>query len=211
VTGNFGPAPKGGDTIGMLVDLTQNEKLKVYFFHNNRPLGLAFDISGVQDELFPVVSFNEEAGKVEIQKNNTPSQRTFVPEEFTGFNGKWSLKSFIDNQTDQEIDNITVSLVVVQISDESFALKFHVVNFLSTTITCTNGSWSTTPVIGTRIGTHGLGSMMESLLLNMLPAINRFEIENGNTLVLASAQKIAKFERTIQTAPQPSTENPFRL
>jgi len=80
---------------------------------------------------------------------------------------------------------------------------------MSTTITCTNGSWASTPVTSTRMLVRGQDAMLENVMSHLLHEINRFEMENGNnTLVMASAQNTAKFVRFIKDI-EASTVNPF--
>ncbi|CAF1128740.1 unnamed protein product [Rotaria sordida] len=53
LVGTFGSSIKQGDTIGILLNLTDSE-MKMYLFHNGQPLGLAFHVQApFTKPLFP--------------------------------------------------------------------------------------------------------------------------------------------------------------
>jgi len=61
LVGSFGPRLKNGDVVGILCDLSDPSKVKVYFDYNGSSLGLGFDVprDTLGAEVVPAVHFSE--------------------------------------------------------------------------------------------------------------------------------------------------------
>ncbi|RWS04466.1 hypothetical protein B4U79_16410 [Dinothrombium tinctorium] len=91
----FGQSIRGNDKVGLLLDLKQNS-LKMYVFHNDYPLGLAFNYTGDYPKpLFPALSFFSK-GNVTIKLHDSiPTKLESESPTFGEYDGSYLIEECV--------------------------------------------------------------------------------------------------------------------
>ncbi|RWS04465.1 hypothetical protein B4U79_16411 [Dinothrombium tinctorium] len=91
----FGESIRGNDKVGLLLDLKQ-DSLKMFVFHNDYPLGLAFNYSGVYPKpLFPALSMYGK-GNVTIKlQESIPSKLEPESPTFDEYDGSYLIEECV--------------------------------------------------------------------------------------------------------------------
>ncbi|CAF1440667.1 unnamed protein product [Rotaria sordida] len=203
----FGNQIKQNDKIGILLQLT-NEDLKMYIFHNERPLGLAFHISSPYPKpLYPVVSFNSN-GKVKISRlQQIPKSLERTSAEFTGVNGHWKI---IDYPPHPEC--IGCKFEIKHENQNTYHLHARVVNSMNCSLQhdSTSNQWKSSPVVSTMMMGPPEDMKKEGLIGNLISDIQRLEVPDQQHLIIRTNNGIqAQLERFTVPAPAAVTQNIF--
>ncbi|CAF0899088.1 unnamed protein product [Rotaria sp. Silwood1] len=204
---SFGDRIKENDKVGLLLQLSDVD-LKIYIFHNERPLGLAFHVSSPYPKpLYPVVSFSSN-GKVKISRaQQTPTSLERSPEEFTGVEGNWRI---IDYPSHPEC--IDCKFAISKESPNVYGLHAHVVNSMNCSLEYdpANDQWKSSPILRTRKGGPPEAMKKEDLICKLIADIQGLEAQGEQHLVIrTSGGDQVRLERFTVPAPQPVTQNIF--
>ncbi|RWS01035.1 hypothetical protein B4U79_16510 [Dinothrombium tinctorium] len=225
----FGEPIVSQDKVGILLDLTENH-LKMYVFHNDHPLGLAFHIAKPYPKpLFPVVSIGG-PGSASItfpEKIPTTIDRTCIC--YTGIEGDWRIERC--EKSGDLISNFTdtwkrFTLKVLKSGSrmyrtpndetaeekDSFDLLFHLGNLMFYSMKKQNGKWN---VESTGIACGVLKAAIvrdainaEMFLSEFFENFLDFSVNDDKLVLIANTEMIMILKRIVPIAPEPYTGNP---
>ncbi|CAF3493612.1 unnamed protein product [Rotaria sp. Silwood1] len=203
----FGDQIKQNDKVGILLQLT-NADLKMYIFHNERPLGLAFHIpSPYPKPLYPVVSFNSN-GKAKISRaQQIPTSLERSSLQFTGADGNWKI---IDYPPHPEC--VGCKFEIKSENPNMYRLHAHVVNSMNCCLEYDpeNNQWKSSPLMTTLMMGPPEAMEKEQLVSNLISNIKGLEVQDQQHLVIRTNNgKEARLERYTVPAPGPVTQNIF--
>ncbi|CAF2522283.1 unnamed protein product [Rotaria sp. Silwood2] len=203
----FGEQIKQNDKVGILLQLTDAD-LKMYIFHNERPLGLAFHISSPYPKpLYPVISFNTN-GKVKINRSQQiPKLLERASPEFAGVDGNWKI---IDYSPHPEC--VGCKFEIKSENPNMYRLHAHVVNSMNCCLEYNpeNNQWKSSPLMATMMMGPPEAMKKENLVGNLISNIQHLEIQGQQHLVIKTNNgEQARLERYTVSAPSPVTQNIF--
>jgi hypothetical protein len=219
----FGDQIKNNDKVGLLLQLTDAE-LKVYIFHNDRPLGLAFHVqSPYPKPLYPgkflsclivkfylyflVVSFNSN-GKAKISRSQQiPTSLNRTSLQFTGVEGAWKITNY-----SQHPECVGVEFEIKKENQNNYRLHTHVVNGLNCTLTYnpSNNHWTPSHVLSTMMMGPPAAMAKENVISTLISGIQRLDAQGDQQLVLQTNNgEQVRLQRFEVPGPQPVTQNIF--
>ncbi|CAF1274658.1 unnamed protein product [Rotaria magnacalcarata] len=203
----FGEQISQNDKVGILLQLT-SEDLKIYIFHNEKPLGLAFHVQAPYPKpLFPVVSFNAN-GKVKIYRSQEiPMSLERSSLEFTGINGNWKIIDY-----PQHRECVGYQFEIANENENRFSLHARVINSLNCHLQYNpaNNQWKTSAIMSTLMAGPPEEMHKESLISSFISGIYRVETQGQHQLVIQTNNgDQARLERFAVPPPSPVTQNIF--
>jgi len=209
---NFGPVPKAGDVVGVIVDF-QPSTLIVSFSHNGTQLGEAFRVPAPYPKpLFPVVGFSTGGGAVRVEKKGggqgevSISQPIYLPgggsgggnggEQFPA--GRWKLLAV--NRTNV---GHPVTLQINVNGPDNFRISGQAINSFSTNVTRQGASWQSTPMPSTMMAGPEDFMNLEGQVTGTLSSIRDFRQE-GSYLVIQGQFDSLQFAPIVGQATKPA-------
>ncbi|RWS01828.1 hypothetical protein B4U79_16676, partial [Dinothrombium tinctorium] len=181
----FGPPIRKGDKVNLLLDLSKNS-LKLYVFHNDVPLGLAFDLKKPNLEpLYPTVKVDGAAYVCMKKLDTFPSTLERQPKAYEGIEGDFEIIKAVDNGN--SISTALWKLFKLYISKKSkakgvYEMDFQVINTISAFLTKDkDGKYTLSPPITSLVGTHGEYAKAESFLMKVLRNFEDISLD-GDTM-----------------------------
>ncbi|RWS00312.1 hypothetical protein B4U79_16763 [Dinothrombium tinctorium] len=223
---SFGEPLKGKDKVGILLDLTEQE-LKMYVFHNDHPLGLAFHIAKPYPKpLFPVASISGPGTVAITFSSDVPTVLERNTITYSGIEGDWRIERC--EKAGSLIPKFTsgwkkYTLNVIQAgsrkffgandeaisSKDCYRLSFCIGNRIWTTLTkMEDEKWYLSPACSTLMGVFGEASDAEYFLREFLSKFIDFSVKNDTLIFNASDDLKIIFKRFVPSAPGPYTGNP---
>ncbi|RWS00708.1 hypothetical protein B4U79_16832 [Dinothrombium tinctorium] len=222
---SFGERITGKDKVGILLDLTEDE-LKMYVFHNDHPLGLAFHITKPYPKpLFPVVSIGGPGSVSIIFPKEMPTTLNRTSINYTGIEGNWRIErcekagNLLPNFTDKwkhytlnvsksgSRENATPNYDS-NAEEARYHISFHVGNTIWCTMKKENGKWSMEGPCSTLVCVYEDENNAEMFLGEFLAKFLDFSV-NDDTLVLnGNDDSKITLKRFDPEAPGPYTGNP---
>ncbi|CAF3723994.1 unnamed protein product [Rotaria sordida] len=170
---SFGNQIKQGDKIRILLELTDGD-MKMYLFHNERPLGLAFHVhSPYPKPLYPVVSFGCN-GKVTITRSDQiHGSLERLSSQCNNVEGKWKV---IDFPQHPECIDCQFKIQRHEHGENMYVLFTNVVNMLHCSLehNPTTNEWKSADVISTLM-TGPLELIEEEHVIRTLLAVTSCE------------------------------------
>ncbi|RWS03154.1 hypothetical protein B4U79_16540 [Dinothrombium tinctorium] len=208
---DFGPRISAGDKVNLLLDLSENS-LKLYVFHNNVPLGLAFDlkVSNLQG-LYPTVKAYGAAYVCITKLDDLPSTLERQQKVYEGIEGDFKLVQAVDNGNVVSTDVWkTFTLSIRRTIRTLYRLHFTVINTISAPlIKNEDGKYTVGTAISTMIGTYGEHAKAESFLAKVLRNFEDISIDGDILQVKAKHSTYVEFKRYQVPTPKPVTKNPL--
>jgi len=204
---SFGEGIKNNDKVGLLLQLTDAE-LKLYIYHNDRPLGLAFHVQAPYPKpLYPVVSFNSN-GTVKIARSQQiPSSLNRGSTQFTGIEGHWKIA-----KNPQNPESAGVELEIKKQDQNTYRLHSRVVNNLNCTLehNPSNNQVKVYPIMSTKMAGPPEQMKKENVVSQLISSTQALEVQGEQQLVLQTnnGQQV-QLERFVVGAPSPVTQNIF--
>ncbi|CAF4567985.1 unnamed protein product [Rotaria sp. Silwood1] len=208
LVGAFGSVIKQGDTIDILLNLTDSE-MKVHLFHNGQPLGLAFHVQApFPKPLFPVISFYGD-GKAAINRSEKiPKMLDRRQEQFKGMDGHWKL---VDHPQYSECIGYHFRLFKpVRADSNTYCLWTSIVNDISCDLVhdpFTN-KWTNKGIQTTLMDGDDELLRKEEVMLNLLDEITNVGLQGQHLVMMLNGNQV-KFERYTQDPSIAYTKNVF--
>ncbi len=219
----FGDRIKQNDKVGLLLELTDAD-LKLYIYHNDQPLGLAFHVqSPYPKPLYPgkfqrnlivkfscyflVVSFNSN-GTVKISRSQQiPSTLNRGSGQFTGIEGHWKIA-----KNPQNPESVGVEFEIKKQNQNSYRLHSRVVNNLNCTLEYnpSNNQVKVSPIMSTLMAGPPEQMKKENVVNQLISGIQSLEVQGEQNLIVQTnnGQQV-QLERFVVAAPSPVTHNIF--
>lgn len=204
----FGDTIKSGDKVGLLLKLEEQD-LKFYIIHNDRPLGLAFHIkSPYPTPLYPVVSFNSN-GQIRINRSSSiPSSIERLSKSYNGIQGHWNI---VQSNSNNDLIGIEFEIHPNDQTENNYRVHTRVVNGMNFTIDYnrSTGQCQTSAVMSTMM--MGPDDLMrkESSLNQFISQLAKLNLE-GNYLVATTQNgQLVRFQRFQPAPPETVTNNIF--
>jgi len=175
----FGESIKTGDTVGILAEAGV-DRLKIYYFHNGKPLGLAFDVPAPYlTPLYPCISFNGKT-QVVVASAPVPAERerkeTFDPNSIIGF---WELVS----SPLQQLQGVTPTLSVRAAGENGYEATLKICNNIHVKLLkSSDNSWTVTVGASTMMGGSPELMGLESGLVGLTTHVKSVELEGGQLI-----------------------------
>ncbi|UJR20432.1 hypothetical protein I4U23_023563 [Adineta vaga] len=206
---SFGDQIKQGDKVGILLQLTDAE-MKVYLFHNNRPLGLAFHFqSPYSKPLYPIVSFSSN-GKVKISRSqNIPSGLNRTAPQYNGVEGDWKIVDFPQHS---ECIGCQLEIQRQDGSQHMYHLYARVVNNLSCRLEFTSSlnEWKPSHVMSTMMAGPPEEMEKETVVSGLISNIQRLNVQGQGQLIIQTKNgEQVRLERFTKAGPSAVTQNIF--
>ncbi|CAF1120638.1 unnamed protein product [Adineta steineri] len=207
---SFGNQIKKNDKVEILLQLNEKD-LKMYLFHNDRPLGLAFHIqSPYPKPLYPVVSF-EANGQVKISRSQQiPSRLNRTGLQYNGVEGHWKI---VDYPQHPECDGCQLE-IKVQDDDNKNIYHIHarVVNSLNCGLEYNSSSnqWKSSHVMSTKMLGPPEEMKREDAVSSLISSIQNLEVQGQEQLSIRTNNgEQIRLERFEKSAPSAVTQNIF--
>jgi hypothetical protein len=203
----FGDRIKSNDKVGLLLQLTDAE-LKLYIFHNDRPLGLAFHVQAPYPKpLYPVVGFSSN-GTVKIARSQQiPTSLNRTALQFTGIEGTWKITDY-----PQHPECAGVQFELKKQNENIYDLYTHVVNSMNCSLehNPSNNQWKASGVLSTRMGGPPDLMRKESVVGELISNIQSLDVQGEQELIIQTNNgEQVLLERFTVPGPQPVTQNIF--
>lgn len=182
--GNFGPAPKEGDVIGILA-VFEDDRLKVYIDVNAISLGLAFSVpASTFKSIFPFVSFHEKGSATCTKQLEIPNNTSRIDTIFTGIEGDWRLIDLKENGIASELPCSVTSKITKMPEPHQYSWGVKVVNFFETVFSKVDGNWKSSIILTTLMNGEPEAMKLEYSIGSLVKEVKAFELdENGNLLI----------------------------
>ena len=224
----FGDQIKQGDKVGILLQLTDSE-MKMYLFHNEQPLGLAFHFqSPYPKPLYPgkncscstfvlirdsfwitVVSFNSN-GKVKLSRSQQiPTALNRSAPQYQGVEGDWKIVTYAQHP---ECAGVEMEIKQQEGSQDTYHLYARVINNLNCRVQHDSSSneWTASHVMSTMMGGSSADMQKEAAVSKVISGIQRLDAQGQNQLLLQTNNgEQVRLERFGKAAPSAVTENIF--
>ncbi|CAF3691605.1 unnamed protein product [Rotaria sp. Silwood1] len=206
---SFGNQIKQGDKVHILLELTDSD-MKMYLFHNERSLGLAFHVqSPYPKPLYPVVSFSGN-GKVTITRSDQKhGSLERASSQYNSVEGKWKVLDFPQHP---ECIGCEFKVQRHEHIENMYVLFANVVNMLHCNLehNPTTNEWKSADVMSTLMAGPSELMKEEQVISNFLSEIQNVHVEDQQILIMRSKNGVEiKLERCTEWAPSPVTENIF--
>jgi hypothetical protein len=170
----MGEAIKSGDTIGILAE-AEADHLRIYYYHNNKALGLAFDLpKEYLSPLLPCISFNGK-GKATVNRETViPTQKDrkdeYDPNSIVGY---WGLVS-----CSLEKGNATFRIKTKPDAPDTYSATLRTVNTTQVELKkVTDKEWSVRTGAMTRMGGPPEEMAFESGLVRLMSQVKSIELD----------------------------------
>ncbi|CAF1623960.1 unnamed protein product, partial [Didymodactylos carnosus] len=203
---SFGDPLRQGDKFGILLNLTQSE-MKVYFFLNDKPLGLAFHLQAPYPKpLFPIVGFTY-SGKATITRSQQiPTSLDRQAAQFTDIEGHWKLVDY-----PQHSDCTGFKFHLFKQEANTFSLSTSVINHLSCKLQYdpSTNKWHHQDAISTMMGGDSESMRKEGIINHLIAHIQTIEPQGQKLVITSTDGDKVVLERYTPDAPQAHTKNVF--
>lgn len=207
LVGNFGPRPKEGDVVGILV-VFEDDRLKVFIDVNETSLGLAFDVpASTFKSIFPIISFHKSGSATCTKQNEIPTNTTRALTTFEGIEGDWRLTNLLENGVVLSLPCSPTTKLSKKETDK-YSWNVKVVNHLGTSLSKVDGNWKTSGVRSTLMLGPPESMKIENSISTLIKEIKSIEIDEIGNLSVKSDTLSTTWSR-YDAAPGPFVGEPF--
>jgi hypothetical protein len=218
----FGDQIKNKDKIGLLLQLT-DEDLKIYIFHNDRPLGLAFHVQSPYPKplypgkllsylivkfyfLFLVVSFSSN-GEVKISRSQQiPTSLNRESSQSTSVEGTWKIVDY-----PEYTECVGVQIEIKHQNQNTYRLHSRIVNNLNCTLEYhpANNQWTPSAILSTRMAGSPSAMDKENKVSKLISGIQNLNVQGDQQLIIQTNDQQVQLERFVVPTPAAVTKNIF--
>lgn len=204
----FGDIISQADKVGLLLNLSASS-LKLYIYHNDRPLGLAFNVqSPYPKPLFPVIGFSAN-GKISVVRSSSiPSSVDRAAPAYQGIEGNWKI---VECSRNPSLVDLELNIQPNEGSSNSYRLHTRVVNSMNAQLEYngSSGQCRVSPMMSTLM--MGPADLMnkEQATTDFISGLTRIN-SDGQYLTLTTFNGAqARLQRFTVPPPDPVTTNIF--
>ncbi|RWS06051.1 motile sperm domain-containing protein 2-like protein [Dinothrombium tinctorium] len=214
---SFGPKIRKGDKVFSKLELT-SDSIKMYVKHNERKLGLAFDVPRSNiSALYPAISVYGDA-VFKIRKLDAyPSSMEYEPPVYKGIEGDYKFEEALENGTRTSNDEWKNFELQIENKPERsndtcqlYNLNFVLVNFIRAQLTRDEfGKDNVILISSSAIGIDGEAARAEIFVKELLSDFGGISVSGENFDIISKHNTQLKLKRFVMPAPKAVTKNPF--